>query len=111
MPLLSELPADLLIDTLLPTLEVSSLVCLGCTNKTWHRLLLDPESPTGNSIWKQRLARKKNFPVQNTARTSGWIDLYKRCTFPEIYVFGAASQGRLGLTCALLCSAAAVESA
>lgn len=95
---LSDLPADLLLDTLLPVLSIASLVSLGCTSKAWHELILDAESATANSIWRHRLATQKNFPVQNTARTSGWLDLFKRALFPEIYVWGDAGQGRLGLT-------------
>lgn len=93
---LSDLPTDLLLDTLLPALDVQSLVSLGSTSKQWHALTLGSSSATADSLWRAKLLRDKNFPVQNTARSDGWLDVYKALTYPEVYVFGSAANGRLG---------------
>jgi SCF-associated factor 1 len=95
MPGLPDIPIDVLLDVLLPCFDLHSLVSLGATSKSFHRLIFSEGD--GETLWKNRLEIDLNFPTSSTARRTGWLTLYKRVLRPELYAWGAATNERLGV--------------
>ena len=109
--MLSNLPVELVLDNLFPTLDLRDVLALGATNKSFSALAED------ETFWKRRLEEDFNFYDTRTARRSGWKIIYKGLTNPKTYVWGFVfnsiiycdlirilthfrerGQGRLGLT-------------
>jgi SCF-associated factor 1 len=82
MPSLSDLPVDLLLDNLFPSITVVDLLHLGSTNRFFSTLLSD------DLFWKRKLEQDFNFTGAGTARTSGWKFIYRGLTKPRIFVWG-----------------------
>ncbi|KAG1746599.1 regulator of chromosome condensation 1/beta-lactamase-inhibitor protein II [Suillus paluster] len=91
MPVLSDLPVEVLLDNLLPWLAIPDLLHLGETDRFFARLCND------ETFWKRKLQEDFNFTDERTARISGWKRLYRGLRNPKTYVWGEASKGRLGL--------------
>ncbi|KLO11054.1 RCC1/BLIP-II protein [Schizopora paradoxa] len=91
MPSLSDIPVEVLLDSFLPVLDVKDLINLGRTSKAFHEIVKD------DFLWKLRCDRDFNFNGEKTARTSGWMFIYKGLYKPKCYVWGNKSDGRLGI--------------
>ncbi|KIM90238.1 hypothetical protein PILCRDRAFT_811954 [Piloderma croceum F 1598] len=92
MPSLSDLPVDVLLDNLLPSIPVPDVLNLASTNRFFAILGAD------DTFWKRKLQDDFNFSGAGTARTSGWKVIYKGLSKPRIYTWGTNEHGRLGLT-------------
>ena len=79
---LSDLPVELLLDHLLPTLDVKDLLALGTTNRNFAELCND------ETFWKLKCKQDFNFSGSRTARTQGWRFIYKGLTDPKVFVWG-----------------------
>ena len=82
MPSLSDIPVDVLLDNVLPSIPVADLLHLGSTNKFFALLCAD------DTFWKRRLLQDYNFSGAATARKSGWKFIYRGLTNPRIFVWG-----------------------
>ncbi|KAK0501399.1 regulator of chromosome condensation 1/beta-lactamase-inhibitor protein II [Armillaria luteobubalina] len=92
MPSITDLPVELFLDNLLPILPTSDLAHLAATCKFFALLASD------STFWKLKCQSDFNFSGAGTARTSGWKFIYSRLFKPRVFVWGAPSQGRLGLS-------------
>ncbi|EGO22280.1 hypothetical protein SERLADRAFT_472869 [Serpula lacrymans var. lacrymans S7.9] len=92
MPVLSDIPVEVLIDNVLPFFSISDIVHLGSTNRFFASLCND------DTFWKRRLQADFNFSDEKTARTTGWKLIYKGLSNPRVFVWGESSKGRLGIT-------------
>ncbi|GAA99187.1 uncharacterized protein L969DRAFT_102561 [Mixia osmundae IAM 14324] len=90
--MIQDLPLDVLTDHLLDLLELGDLLNLSETCKGFHDLILRQES-----LWARRIQQDYSFPVHNSARRLGWLNLYKRVRRPHVYLWGDAANGRLAL--------------
>ncbi|KAG9019201.1 hypothetical protein FRB90_005276 [Tulasnella sp. 427] len=89
---ITDLPVELLLDHVLPTLDLSSLLALAQTNKFFANLCSD------DTFWRLKLGSDYNFTSNaDTARESGWKVIYKGIRKPSVYTWGVAGQGRLGI--------------
>ncbi|KAM0747268.1 RCC1/BLIP-II [Meredithblackwellia eburnea MCA 4105] len=95
MATLSGLPLDVLLDTILPSLPVLSLLRLAATCRAFHSLITGPQ---GALIWRSKAEKDFHFPVGNTARRTGWLGVYKRLKGQSCFVWGQNSNGRLGIS-------------
>ncbi|KAG6908970.1 hypothetical protein DXG01_002577 [Tephrocybe rancida] len=75
--LLSELPLEVLLDNLLPSLQISDLLRLG-SNKFFATITSD------DTFWRRRLHTDYNFSGAETARTSGWKFIYRGIFRPKV---------------------------
>ncbi|KIO32011.1 hypothetical protein M407DRAFT_67253 [Tulasnella calospora MUT 4182] len=90
--LLTDLPVELLLDHVLPALDLPSLLALAQTSKFFSALCSD------DTFWRLKLRRDYNFTSNaDTARESGWKVIYKGIRRPSVYTWGNAGQGRLGV--------------
>ena len=89
---LTDLPVDVLLDNILPSIPISDILSLSSTNRFFSLLGSD------DTFWKRKLQEDFNFTDPSTARTSGWKVIYKGLSHPRIYTWGENSHGRLGLT-------------
>ncbi|KAG8909266.1 hypothetical protein FRC02_007909 [Tulasnella sp. 418] len=81
---LSALPYELLVNHLLPSLSLSSLLALTCTSKDFATKCSDP------ILWKRKLETDFNYyPGDETARTSGFKLIYKEIHRPKVFVWGS----------------------
>lgn len=82
MPSLSDLPPELVLDQLLPFLPARSLPTLGATSHQFNDLCND------DALWKLKCSEDFNFTGLRTARTSGWMFIYKGLSNPKVYMWG-----------------------
>ena len=82
MSSLTNLPQDLLVDTLLPTLPVQDLLALGSTSHAFAHLTSD------EVFWKRKCEQDFNFSGARTARRTGWKKMYKGLNNPKVFVWG-----------------------
>jgi SCF-associated factor 1 len=75
-------PVDVLLDNLLPSIPVPDLLNLASTNRFFSILAAD------DTFWKRKLQDDFNFSSAGTARTSGWKVIYKGISNPRIYTWG-----------------------
>ncbi|CAD6971282.1 unnamed protein product [Tilletia controversa] len=93
---LFDLPASLLIDSVLCHLSPADLTQLGATSQ-YARNLADADL-----VWARRLATDFHFPLHSSARPihfdsrTGWKTIYARLSNPSVFVWGCASNDRLG---------------
>ncbi|KAG9044453.1 hypothetical protein FS837_008126 [Tulasnella sp. UAMH 9824] len=91
MPI-TDLPVELILDHVLPALDLHSLLALAQTSKFFGALCSD------DTFWRLKLKRDYNFTSNaDTARESGWKVIYKGIRKPSVYTWGNAGQGRLGV--------------
>ncbi|KAH9941979.1 RCC1/BLIP-II [Amylocystis lapponica] len=91
MPVLTDLPVELFLDNILPLLPLRDLLSLSSTNNFFVELASD------ETFWHRKIQQDFNFPSAETARSTGWQFLYKRLYNPQVYVWGEATNGRLGV--------------
>ncbi|KAI0792170.1 RCC1/BLIP-II [Abortiporus biennis] len=91
MKTISDIPVEVFLDNLLPYLSVPDLLRLGTTSHAFQRLTSD------ETFWHRKLQEDYNFSGSETARSTGWKFIYKRLANPEVYVWGEAANGRLGM--------------
>ncbi|KAE8210933.1 hypothetical protein CF327_g5262 [Tilletia walkeri] len=96
MPSLFDLPASLLIDSVLCHLSPRDLTHLAATSH-YARSLADADL-----VWARRLATDFHFPLDSSARPihfssqTGWKTIYARLSNPSVFVWGDATRERLG---------------
>jgi SCF-associated factor 1 len=79
---LADIPIEVLLDNLLPFAQVRDVLSLGSTNKSFAALCAD------ETFWRRRCEEDFNFTGQETARRSGWKNLYRGLNRPRIFVWG-----------------------
>jgi SCF-associated factor 1 len=79
---LSDIPVDVLLDNVLPSVPVTDLLHLGSTNRFFATLVSD------DLFWKRKLQEDFNFSGAGTARTSGWKFIYRGLSDPKVFVWG-----------------------
>lgn len=80
---ITDLPLELLLDHLLPSLPLSSLLALTQTNKLFFAACND------DILWKLKLKREFNFTANaDTARESGFKVIYRGLRKPSVYTWG-----------------------
>jgi SCF-associated factor 1 len=79
---LADIPVEVFLDNLLPFAQVCDILNLGSTNKFFAALSAD------ETFWKRRCQQDFNFTSQETARQSGWKNLYRGLRYPRIFVWG-----------------------
>lgn len=79
---LDALPLELLIDSLLPWLELRDLLALARTCRFFALVCSD------DTFWKRKTAEEYNFSGAGSARTSGFKHLYRGLRKPRVFVWG-----------------------
>ena len=79
---LTDIPVEVFLDNLLPYAAVRDVLSLGSTNKSFAAICAD------ETFWKRRCQEDFNFTSQETARQSGWKNLYRGLNHPKIFVWG-----------------------
>jgi len=79
---LEDIPIEVLLDNLLPSLPVPDLLRLGSTNRFFASLCND------DTFWKRKLQQDFNFSDEGTARSTGWKFIYQGLSRPRTYVWG-----------------------
>lgn len=90
--LLAEMPIEVLLDNILPSMQIPDILRLGRTNRFFAAVCSD------DTFWQRRLESDFNFTGAGSARTSGWKFIYRGLFKPKVYVWGERSHGRLGLS-------------
>ncbi|KAA1469035.1 RCC1/BLIP-II [Dentipellis sp. KUC8613] len=90
MPTLTDLPVEVLLDNLIPLIPIRDVSRLARTNKFFAILCAD------DMLWKKKCQEDFNFTGSETARTSGFMRLYRGLSRPRIFVWGENRNGRLG---------------
>ncbi|EFP89949.2 hypothetical protein PGT21_029847 [Puccinia graminis f. sp. tritici] len=90
--LISSLPLDLLIDSILVLLPTRDLIALSCTCRLLHSTIHQTEL-----IWKRKIAIDYRFPTGSTGRITGFKTLYRKLRKPQVWVWGQNMNDRLGL--------------
>jgi SCF-associated factor 1 len=85
MPSLQDIPIEVLLDNVLPTVAISDVLSLGSTNRFFADLVND------DTFWKRRLQTDFNFNSETTARSSGWKFIYRGLEHPKAFVWGYAT--------------------
>ncbi|SRR6266403_3337467 len=80
---IADIPVEVLLDNLLPLAEVRDVLSLGSTNKLFAALCAD------ETFWRRKCQADFNFTSQETARQSGWKNLYRGLKHPRIFVWGS----------------------
>jgi SCF-associated factor 1 len=80
---IADIPVELFLDNLFPLAEVRDVLSLGSTNKLFAALCAD------ETFWRRRCQADFNFTSQETARQSGWKNLYRGLNHPRIFVWGS----------------------
>lgn len=89
-PKLQDIPIEVFLDHLLPSIDLPDLLSLAQTSKFFALLCAD------DTFWKLKLKDDYNF--SNTdARNKGFKSLYRGIKNPQLYVWGEKSRGRLGI--------------
>jgi len=81
MPLV-DIPVEVFLDNLLPLADVRDVLSLGSTNNFFAALCAD------ETFWRRKCLEDFNFTGQETARQSGWKNLYRGLSHPRIFVWG-----------------------
>lgn len=79
---LEDIPVEVLLDNLLPSLLIPDLLHLGSTNHFFAALCND------DTFWKRKLQQDFNFSDESTARSTGWKFIYQGLSRPRTYVWG-----------------------
>ncbi len=78
----TDIPVEVFLDNLLPFAAVRDVLSFGSTNKHFAAICAD------ETFWKRRCQEDFNFTSQETARQSGWRNLYRGLNHPRIFVWG-----------------------
>ena len=79
---LTDIPIEIFLDNLLPFASARDVLSFGSTNKLFAAICAD------ETFWKRRCQEDFNFTSQETARQSGWKNLYRGLNHPRIFVWG-----------------------
>jgi SCF-associated factor 1 len=82
MVLITQLPVELVIDSLLPCLALPDLLALACTCKFFAIICAD------DTFWKRKTSEEYNFSGADSARTSGFKHVYMGLRNPRVFVWG-----------------------
>lgn len=88
---LLQLPYQLLVDAVLPLLDLRDLVRLRAVSQALRNTVDD------EVVWRRRIVGDFQFPLLSSARTSGWKTLYRGLSDPELYTWGDHGNDRLGV--------------
>jgi SCF-associated factor 1 len=80
---IADVPVEVFLDNLLPLAELHDVLSLGSTNKLFAAVCAD------ETFWRRRCQADFNFTGQETARQSGWKNLYRGLSHPRIFVWGS----------------------
>ncbi|SRR5229473_49258 len=80
---IADIPVEVFLDNLLPLAEVGDVLSLGSTNKFFAAVCAD------ETFWRRRCQADFNFTGRETARQSGWKNLYRGLRRPRIFVWGS----------------------
>ena len=80
-----DIPARLLINSVLPFCELKDVISLGCTNKFFALVAND------DTFWRRRVASNYNFTGSETVSTSGWKSIYRKLRNPRVFVWGCVT--------------------
>lgn len=87
---LTSLPYQLLLDTILPHLDVRTLVRLRSVSRAFKDAVDD------EVVWRRRITEDFQFPIKSSARMTGWKTLYRGLSNSELYTWGDPVNHRLG---------------
>ncbi|UZJ52718.1 hypothetical protein CBS101457_002038 [Exobasidium rhododendri] len=87
---LTNLPYQLLLDEVVNNLDVDAILNLRQVSRSFQQLADD------DLVWRRKIAEDFTFPIQSTARTSGWKNLYKGLYNPELFTWGDYGDYRIG---------------
>ena len=79
---ITDIPVEVFLDNLLPFAPVRDIRSFGSTNKFFAAICAD------ETFWKRMCQEDFNFTSQETARQSGWKNLYRGLNHPKIFVWG-----------------------
>ena len=79
---ITDIPVEVFLDNLFPLAEVHDVLSLGSANKFFAALSAD------ETFWRRRCSADFNFTSQETARQSGWKNLYRGLNHPRVFVWG-----------------------
>ncbi|KAG8718049.1 hypothetical protein FRC08_006083 [Ceratobasidium sp. 394] len=91
MATIEQLPIEVLIDSLLPVLALRDLLALACTSKFLAAVCAD------DTFWKRKTELEYNFSGAESARTTGFRNVYRGLRSPRVFVWGESSNDRLAL--------------
>ena len=80
---IADIPVEVFLDNLLPLAELHDVLSLGSTNKLFAAVCAD------ETFWRRRCQTDFNFTSRETARQSGWKNLYRGLRHPRIFVWGS----------------------
>lgn len=80
---ITDIPVEIFLDNLFPFAEVRDVLRLGSTNKFFAALCAD------ETFWRKKCQEEFNFTSQETARQSGWKNLYRGLNRPRVFVWGS----------------------
>lgn len=95
--MMDRLPPEITLDNILPLLKLKDILHLSSTSKSLHFLISD------QIVWKRRLLDDYNsylalrILTQSENISLDWQDIYRRTLTPQVYVWGVATNGRLGI--------------
>lgn len=95
--MMDRLPPEIILDNILPLLTLKDILHLSSTSKSLHFLISD------QIVWKRRLLDDYNSYLALRVLTQSdnisldWQDIYRRTLTPQVYVWGVATNGRLGI--------------
>ncbi|TIA90782.1 hypothetical protein E3P99_01409 [Wallemia hederae] len=93
--MLDNLPPEIVLDAILPLLPPRDILAIGRVSKSLHLLISD------TLIWKRKLTDSSNYIALRILTQShhnlDWQHIYRRALSPHLYVWGEATNGRLGI--------------
>ena len=95
---ITDIPAKLLVDNVLPLCGCKDVLSLGCTNKFFALVAND------DTFWRRKLAVDYNFTGSETARASGWKSIYRKLRNPRVFVWGCVTYSSFEVIMVFICS-------
>ncbi|TIB04099.1 hypothetical protein E3P96_01669 [Wallemia ichthyophaga] len=93
--MLDRLPPEIVLDDIFPLLKAGDILAIGSSSRSLHALILEP------TIWKRKLNAHSPYIalriLAQSQRPLDWQTIYRRSLSPQLYVWGVAASGRLGI--------------
>ncbi|KAK6903041.1 hypothetical protein I203_108302 [Kwoniella mangroviensis CBS 8507] len=93
-PTLTDIPNEVILDHLLPVLQLRDIVSLSAVNRQFNLLTSDP------TFWRSKTLSDFTFPTTSHPNTSSSKDWWKRVYLgllnPKAYLWGSSDNSRLG---------------